>query len=78
MRFASPEWIDAVASALNAHPDLARALAGLGRDAAFVVEAERPAFPRSLAVHAEQERGRVAAGGCSPTRTTSSSSSPPT
>jgi len=60
MRFASPEWIDAVVAALNAHPDLARALAGLARDAAFVVEAERPAFPRTVAVHAEQDRGRVA------------------
>src|SRR5512138_2440182 len=60
MRFASREWLDAVAAALNAQPDLPRALAGLGRDAAFVVEAERPAFPRAVAVHAEQERGRVA------------------
>ncbi len=60
MRFASREWIDAVAAALNAQPDLGRALAGLGRDAGFVVEAERPAFPRSVAVHAEQERGRIA------------------
>lgn len=60
MRFASREWIGAVADAVNAQPDLARALAGLPRDAAFVVEAERPAFPRSVAVYAEQERGRVA------------------
>ena len=60
MRFASREWIEAVAAALNAQPDLARALAGLGRDAAFVVEAERPAFPRPVAVHAEQDRGRIA------------------
>ncbi len=60
MRFASREWIDAVAAALNAQPDLPRALAGLGRDAAFVVEAERPAFPRTVAVHAEQAAGRVA------------------
>lgn len=60
MRFASREWIEAVAAALNAQPELPRALAGLGRDAAFVVEAERPAFPATVAVHAEQERGRVA------------------
>jgi hypothetical protein len=60
MRFASREWIEAVAAALNAQPDLPRALAGLGRDAAFVVGAERPAFPRTVAVHAEQDRGRVA------------------
>ncbi|HET8540107.1 MAG TPA: hypothetical protein VFL83_09580 [Anaeromyxobacter sp.] len=60
MRFASREWLEAVAAALNAQPDLPRALAGLGRDAAFVVEAERPAFARAVAVYAEQERGRVA------------------
>src|SRR5512138_1929066 len=60
MRLASSEWIDAVAAALNAQPDLARALAGLGRDAAFVVEPQAPAFPRAVAVHAEQDRGRVA------------------
>jgi hypothetical protein len=60
MRFASPDWIEAVAAALNAQPDLRRALSGLPRDAAFVVEAERPAFPRTVAVHAEQDRGRVA------------------
>ena len=60
MRFASREWIEAVATALNAQPDLARAIEGLGRDAAFVVEAEPPAFPRAVAVHAEQARGRVA------------------
>ena len=41
-----------VLAALHAHP--------LGRDAAFVVEAEPPAFPRAVAVHAEQARGRVA------------------
>src|SRR6266545_6824156 len=60
MRFASREWFDAVASALNAQPDLAKALSGLPRDAALVVEAEPPAFPRTVAVHGEQERGRIA------------------
>ncbi|HEX9050216.1 MAG TPA: SCP2 sterol-binding domain-containing protein [Anaeromyxobacter sp.] len=60
MRFASREWIDAVAAALNAQPDLPRALHGLGRDAAFVVEAEGPAFPRAVAVYAEHAGGRVA------------------
>ncbi len=60
MRFASREWIEAVAAALNAQPDLGRALAGLGRDAALVVSAEPPAFPRPVALHAEHERGRVA------------------
>jgi hypothetical protein len=60
MRFASPEWIAALAAAVDAQPDLPRALAGLPRDAAFVVVAEPPAFPRTLAVHVEQERGRIA------------------
>jgi hypothetical protein len=60
MRFASREWLEAVAAALNAQPDLGRALAGLGRDAAFVVAAEPPAFPRPVAVHAQQDSGRVA------------------
>jgi hypothetical protein len=60
VRFASPEWIEAVTAAVNAHADLPAALAGLGRDAAFVIEADGPAHPRTLAVHLEQERGRVA------------------
>ncbi len=60
MRFASREWLAAVADAVNAQPDLPKALAGLPADAAFVVEAERPAFPRTVAVHAEQNGGRVA------------------
>jgi hypothetical protein len=60
MRFASREWIEAVVAAVNAQPDLGKALAGLARDAAFVVEADGPAFPRAVAVYAEQERGRVA------------------
>ncbi len=60
MRFASREWIEAVVAAVNAQPDLAKALQGLARDAAFVVEADGAAFPRTVAVHAEQEQGRVA------------------
>jgi hypothetical protein len=60
MRFGSREWISAVAASLDAQPDLPRALAGLPGDAAFVVGAERPAFPRALVVHVEQERGRIA------------------
>ncbi len=59
MRFASPEWIEALVRALNAQPELARALEGLPRDAAIVVAAEPPAFPRTVAVHGEQERGRI-------------------
>jgi hypothetical protein len=60
VRFASREWIEAIVSALNAQPDLARALAGLGTDAAFVVEADRPCWPADVAAYARQERGRVA------------------
>lgn len=60
MRFASEPWIEAVARALGAQPDLPRALAGLGKDAAFVVEAEPPAFPVTVAVHAEQRDGHIA------------------
>jgi hypothetical protein len=59
MRFASREWIAGVVAALNAHPDLPRALEGLPRDAALVVEAQRPAFPEPVVVHGEQERGRI-------------------
>lgn len=59
MRFASPEWIEAVVAAVNAQRDLPRALAGLGKDAAFVVEADGPAFPVTVSVHAQQEQGRV-------------------
>ncbi len=60
MRFASREWIAALVAALDAQPDLARALDGLPRDAALVVEAEPPAFPRTVAIYAEQEGGRIA------------------
>lgn len=60
MRFGSREWIGALVAALNAQPDLARALDGLPRDAALVVEADRPAFPRTVAVHGAHEGGRIA------------------
>lgn len=59
MRFGSREWIDAVVAALNRQPDLSRALAGLGGDAAFVVEAERPVWPGDLAAYARHARGCV-------------------
>lgn len=59
MRFASREWVEAVVAALNAQPDLPRALAGLGRDAALVVEADAGAFGAAVVVLAEQERGRI-------------------
>jgi hypothetical protein len=60
VRFASREWIEAVVSALNRHPDLARALAGLPGDAAFVIEAERPTWPADLAAYARHDGRRVA------------------
>lgn len=59
MRFASREWLEAAVAALNAQPDLGRALDGLGPDAALVVEADPPAFPRTVAVHGAHARGRV-------------------
>jgi hypothetical protein len=59
MRFGSREWIDAVVAGLNRQQDLGRALSGLGADAAFVVEAERPAWPRDLAAYTRHERGRL-------------------
>jgi hypothetical protein len=60
MRFASREWIDALVTALNSQPDLAAALEGLGRDGALVVEADPPAWPRTVAAWAEQRCGRIA------------------
>ncbi len=59
MRFGSREWIDAVVAGLNRQQDLGRALSGLGADAAFVVEAERPAWPRDIAAYTRHERGRL-------------------
>jgi hypothetical protein len=59
MRFGSREWIQAVVAALNGQPDLSRALAGIGADGAFVVEAERPVWPGDVAAYARHERGRV-------------------
>jgi hypothetical protein len=61
VRFASREWIEAVVAALNAHPDLPAALAGLAADGALVVERDGPAWPRDVAAWARQENGRVAA-----------------
>jgi hypothetical protein len=58
--FATRDWIAALAAALNDQPDLSRALAGLPRDAALVVVADGRAFPRTLAVHVEQDQGRIA------------------
>lgn len=60
MLFASRQWIAALVDALNRHPELPRALAGLGADLAVVVEAEAPRFPRAVAAYGRQERGRIA------------------
>lgn len=60
MRFASRQWLSALAAAVNGHPDLAKALDGLGADIAAVVEADPPALPRSVAAWGRQERGRIA------------------
>ncbi|HSN91425.1 MAG TPA: hypothetical protein VLS93_09365 [Anaeromyxobacteraceae bacterium] len=59
MRFASREWLAAVVAELNRQPDLAEALAGLGRDAALVVEADG-GWPVATAVYGEQRGGRIA------------------
>lgn len=60
MRFGSPEWLKAMVEALNAHPHLPEALVGLGRDAAVVVEADPPAWPRTVVAWAEQRAGQIA------------------
>jgi hypothetical protein len=60
VRFGSREWLEAVVAALNAQPDLAASLAGLGKDAALVVEADPPVWPRAVAVWAEHDGRRVA------------------
>jgi hypothetical protein len=60
MQFASPEWIAALVAALHRDPGLAAALAGLGHDAAFVVEGDGRAWPADVAAWARHERGRIA------------------
>jgi hypothetical protein len=59
-RFGSAAWLEAVMAALGAQPALAEALRGLGKDAAVVVEADPPAWPRTVAAWAEQRGGRIA------------------
>lgn len=49
----------AVVAALDAHPELPEALRGLGRDAAIVVEADPPAWPRAVAVWVEHRDGCI-------------------
>jgi hypothetical protein len=58
--FASSPWVDAVVASVNRHPDLGRALAGLGADLAAVVDRDGKAFPRSAAVWGRQEGGVIA------------------
>jgi hypothetical protein len=49
----------AVVATLDAHPELPEALSGLGRDAAIVVEADPPAWPRTVAAWLEHRGGRI-------------------
>jgi hypothetical protein len=49
----------AMVAALDVHPELPRALAGLGRDAAIVVERDPPAWPRTVAAWLEHRGGRI-------------------
>ncbi len=60
MRFPSRQWLAAVAEAANRHPDLQKALDGLGRDVAAVVEADPPALERSVAAWGRHDGGRIA------------------
>ena len=60
MVFPSEAWLAAVVEAVNRHPDLPRALAGLGADLAAVVEADPPAVPAALAAWGRHARGRIA------------------
>lgn len=59
MRFPSAEWVAAAVIAVNRHPDLPAALAGLGGDLAAVVEAEPPAVPVELGVYGRHAGGRI-------------------
>lgn len=60
MLFPSEAWLAAVLGAVNRHPDLPRALAGLGADLAAVVEAEPPALPTPVAAWGRHAQGRIA------------------
>ena len=59
MLFASSEWLEAVVREVNGHPDLGRALAGLGADLAAVVERDSRHFPRGAAAWGRHEGGRI-------------------
>ena len=60
MIFTTREWLDALVAALNRQPDLARAMAGLGDDAAAVVERDT-GFPRDVAAYGRNAGGRIEA-----------------
>jgi hypothetical protein len=60
MTFATRPWLDALVAALNRHPDLARALEGLGADAGAVVEPDT-GFPREVAAYGRSAGGRIEA-----------------
>jgi len=59
LRFASPEWLEAVVREVNDHPDLSRALEGLGADFAAVVERDPRLLPRGAAAWGRQSGGRI-------------------
>lgn len=60
MLFPSEAWLAAVVEAVNRHPDLSRALAGLPADLAAVVEADPPAVPAAVAAWGRHASGRIA------------------
>jgi hypothetical protein len=60
VRFGSRDWLKALVEAVNRHPDLGRALSGLGADLAAVVEAEPGVLAIPLVAWGRQAAGRVA------------------
>jgi hypothetical protein len=58
--FPSKEWLAALVGAVNRHPDLPKALAGLPQDLAAVIEAEPPALGAPFAAYGTQQAGRIA------------------
>jgi len=58
--FASEPWVSAVVLAVNRHPDLSRAMAGLGPDLAAVVERDGRLFPGGASVWGRQAGGCIA------------------
>jgi hypothetical protein len=58
VRFGSEAWFAAIVAALNRHPDLPRALDGLGPDAGAVVEPDE-GWPEPTGVYGHQRGGRI-------------------